>query len=102
MSGFCDICRVEYEKEHVCAKCPPITKADIDQGVREIQKTTMERARYVHEVGPLAVAIDLTKAISLMDIAKTMRSVGNGEAADATLERARNLMLDLLGIKPDA
>ncbi len=83
------------------AKCPPITAGDIQKAVYDITMSRMEKARHLKSVGELTVAHDLSKVVQLLDVSKTVRGIGNGDGADALIEQARELILDLLGIKVD-
>ena len=62
--------------------------------------TYVERACHVNATGALAVAIDITKAISLIDVSNTARRAGDEGSATAALDRARHLLLALIGIVP--
>lgn len=77
-------------------KCPPITKADIDRSVEEVQASLMEKARFVESVGAIAIAADVSKAISLIDISFTARAAGDGGSADNALSHARALLFALI------
>lgn len=78
---------------------PKLEPPNIDEAVKAIEASIMEKARYVKSVGSWAIAADISKAISLLDISRTARSTGNPTAADAYADRARLLLLGLLGIK---
>lgn len=66
-----------------------------------IDSTLMDRARYVTETGSLAVATDITKAVSLIDVSRTARAAGDLGTAEHSLDRARALLLALIGIFPE-
>ena len=54
----------------------------------------MDHARYVD----LTLAVDITKAVSLIDTSRTARSVGDEGSAESALDQARRLLLALVGI----
>lgn len=85
--------------EGVCAvsggKCPPFTRADLEQS-REVQASNLEMARYVDQVGTLAVAIDVSKAVSLIDISRHARAAGDLGSAEHALDDARRLLVALI------
>ena len=73
---------------------------DIDAAVRAIEASNMEMARAVTDNGAQCVAVDISRAISLIDISKSARVHSGNEAGDAYLDHARELLLSLIGIAP--
>lgn len=69
--------------------------------IKSIEASMMDRARYVTETGSLAVATDITKAVSLIDVSRTARAAGDLGTAEHSLDRARALLLALIGIFPE-
>ena len=78
-------------------KCEP---PDLDAAVCFIEASNMEKARAVEANGALCVAVDISRAVSLIDISKTAREFSGDEAGDAYLNQARLLLLSLIGIEP--
>lgn len=66
---------------------------------KEVIETNMGYARAVEANGALCVAIDISRAVSLIDTSKTARTASGDEMGDAYLDKARDLLLSLIGVK---
>jgi len=73
---------------------------DLSVAERAIVEERVRRARILGAHDPHHLVLVLERAVSLVDCSRTARATGNHDAAEGYLDRARCLLIDLVGIKP--
>jgi hypothetical protein len=79
-------------------KPPPITQADLDRATTDAENTRTRRRMHLQKVGGDEIVHQIEDVIQHLDISKTIRLHVDNKQADFMVDRARQLLIELLGI----
>lgn len=91
--------RTSFRKDiQMTDKCPPITQEDLDKAAVSADDTRIRRRMHLQKVGGDEIVHQIEDVIQHIDISKTMRQHVDPKHADFMIDRARQLLIELLGI----
>jgi hypothetical protein len=79
-------------------KCPPVTQEDLDRATESAQVTRFNRVLHLSKVGGDEIVHQLEDIIQHLDVSVTIRKHVDHKQADFMVARARQLLVELLGI----
>jgi asparagine synthetase B (glutamine-hydrolysing) len=77
---------------------PPITKEDLERAAQSAEDTRTRRRMHLQKVGGDEIVHQIEDVIQHLDHSKTMRETVGDKHADFMVDRARQLLIELLGI----
>jgi len=79
-------------------KCPPITNLDLIRAAKSAEDTRTRRRMYLQKIGGDEIVHQLEDIIGHLDHSKIVRNHIGPEQADFMVDRARQLLIELLGV----
>lgn len=79
-------------------KCPPITPDDLKRAEQSAYDTRCQRRAHLQKIGGDEIVHQLEDIIQHLDHSKTIRLHVGNKQADFMVDRARQLLIELLGI----
>ena len=79
-------------------KCPPITNLDLIRAAKSVEETRRRRKDYLERIDSNELVHQIEDIIGHLDHSKIIRNHVGPEQADFMVDRARQLLIELLGV----